>query len=284
MRTVYRMLALALALLLVAVPALAASVAVVTNARTPVHRAASDSSQSVIAPEGLSMSLTGYADGWGRVRLDGNTGYVRMQYLDLKKPVRAYLTRNATLYEGAGTKALATLPAGTAVSFLGISGAYARVTDSSGARRGYVALGALTSRQPGKAVTTSAKIERTIQVAQALMGRPYALVANPPASFNCAAFVYYCYGSAEKGSVGKRLRDQVHGGSHPKIASLGALKRGDMVCFNFDDAKDIYGHVGIYLGGGRFIHASSSDDRVTVSSLASGYYREAFSWGRRIFH
>jgi cell wall-associated NlpC family hydrolase len=36
--------------------------------------------------------------------------------------------------------------------------------------------------------------------------------------------------------------------------------------------------VGFYLGGGSFIHASSGQGRVVISTL-TGYYATAFSWG-----
>ena len=33
---------------------------------------------------------------------------------------------------------------------------------------------------------------------------------------------------------------------------------------------------------GNFIHASSSDEKVVISNLLTGYYNKRFSWGRRI--
>ena len=45
---------------------------------------------------------------------------------------------------------------------------------------------------------------------------------------------------------------------------------------------DLTDHVGIYLGNGRFVHASSSGKKVMISSLSSGFYKKSFSWGRRL--
>ena len=71
--------------------------------------------------------------------------------------------------------------------------------------------------------------------------------------------------------------------TYTKISKISELKRGDMVCFNTNDTdSDLSDHTGIYLGGGYFIHASSGAGLVIVSTLNSGYYKEAFSWGRRI--
>ena len=68
-----------------------------------------------------------------------------------------------------------------------------------------------------------------------------------------------------------------------KIVEISKLRRGDIVCFhtNLND-KDLSDHTGIYIGGGLFIHASSSAKKVIRSTLASGYYNERFSWGRRV--
>ena len=60
------------------------------------------------------------------------------------------------------------------------------------------------------------------------------------------------------------------------------LKRGDIVCMNTITDSDLSDHVGIYLGGGKFVHASSAAGKVIISSVTSGYYNRVFSWGRRI--
>ena len=47
--------------------------------------------------------------------------------------------------------------------------------------------------------------------------------------------------------------------------------------------SDLCDHVGIYMGDGKFIQASSgSVHAVTISSISSSYYAARFSWGRRI--
>ncbi|MBQ8108731.1 MAG: C40 family peptidase [Clostridia bacterium] len=283
--SVKKLCAAALALILMAAPAaLAASVRVVTNADTRVYSKPSTGASAVSVSKGLSVSLKDSSDGWGKVSYKGKTAYVPLKYLDLADPVKAYLSWDATLYRNAGSGSAGTVPAGTAVYVLGVEGGYARV--KGGGHTGYITKSALTSSKPAvkqnKAAEGSAT-ERAIFIAKQLKGRPYSLVADAPNSFNCAAFVSYCYNHARSGSVKSSLNGQVHDSRHAKITSISALKRGDLVCFNFDSDDDRFGHVGIYLGDGRFIHASSSVGEVTVSSLSSGYYKRTFSWGRRIF-
>ena len=40
-------------------------------------------------------------------------------------------------------------------------------------------------------------------------------------------------------------------------------------------------HVGIYIGGGKFIHAPGTGRKVTISSLGDGYYQKSYAGARR---
>ena len=88
---------------------------------------------------------------------------------------------------------------------------------------------------------------------------------------------------AEKDSVEGSPQSQGYDDRMPEIA-YADLARGDLVCFDtVGNDSDLSDHVGIYLGEGYFIHASSSAGKVIVSSMKSGYYKNVFSWGRRVF-
>ena len=54
------------------------------------------------------------------------------------------------------------------------------------------------------------------------------------------------------------------------------LEAGDLVFF------DSLGHVGIYIGGGNFIHAPHTGDVVKISSLSESWYTENYVGARRI--
>lgn len=60
------------------------------------------------------------------------------------------------------------------------------------------------------------------------------------------------------------------------------LRPGDLVFFDTDRKKTGPDHVGIYMGGGKFIHAPRPGSPVKVSSLAEGYYMDRWMGGRRI--
>jgi cell wall-associated NlpC family hydrolase len=59
-----------------------------------------------------------------------------------------------------------------------------------------------------------------------------------------------------------------------------ALQPGDLVFFNTRGRP--FSHVGIYLGDGRFVHASSVARRVTENALDQPYYRQRFNGARRL--
>jgi cell wall-associated NlpC family hydrolase len=74
--------------------------------------------------------------------------------------------------------------------------------------------------------------------------------------------------SREQASVGQRV-------------SHNDLKPGDLVFFHTTRGHRV-SHVGIYVGHGKFIHASSGGGKVQVNSLADGYYAHRLVTARRV--
>lgn len=72
--------------------------------------------------------------------------------------------------------------------------------------------------------------------------------------------------------------DQINSGN--KI-SFGDLQAGDMVFFDTNTRQSGPDHVGIYIGGGKFIHAPKPGDSVRISEINDGYYGRIFMGGRR---
>ena len=60
------------------------------------------------------------------------------------------------------------------------------------------------------------------------------------------------------------------------------LKPGDLVFFNTTNRP--HSHVGIYIGGQRFVHAPSSNGRVRTDSLKSGWFATRFEEARTYFN
>ena len=298
---ILRALIVAAALLLIGAVALADAIEVKLNTSAKVYSSLTSSARSIKAPKGLRVSLKAYAKGWGKISYKGRIGYVQLKYLDRVDPLKAYVTKSTTVYRDASDeRKLTTVPTGTLVYALGVDGSYVRIMNSSGKWKGYIKSGVLSASKPSAATSVNAsnavpeklrasaegaqksKIEKAIYIAQSLVGAPYAENPEPPKSFDCASFTYYCFNAAGVKLKGTS-KSQGEDDSYDKVEGVSALKRGDLVCFNTVEDSDLSDHVGLYLGVGYFIHGSSVAKKVIVSQLSSGYYNRVFSWGRRIF-
>jgi peptidoglycan DL-endopeptidase CwlO len=110
-----------------------------------------------------------------------------------------------------------------------------------------------------------------VSIAMHYLGTPYVWGGASPSGFDCSGLVMYAFGQ-----IGVSL-------PHSSYAQYGMgspvsrdqLQPGDLVFF------DGLGHVGIYVGGGSFIHAPHSGDVVKISSL-SGWYASTYVGARRI--
>jgi peptidoglycan DL-endopeptidase CwlO len=119
--------------------------------------------------------------------------------------------------------------------------------------------------------STSSIVNRAFQY----LGTPYVYGANGPRAFDCSGFTKYVYASFGI-SIPRTSQQQSKFGLGVTRSNL---RPGDLVFFNTDSYAS---HVGIYIGGGQFIHASSGSRKVTVSELGSNYYNGRFIGGRRV--
>jgi peptidoglycan hydrolase-like protein with peptidoglycan-binding domain len=122
------------------------------------------------------------------------------------------------------------------------------------------------------------KVEKAISLAKTKLGKRYVLGDSGPNTFDCSGFTSYVFTKA-----GIRLDGNAKGQGYgaSKRLKRSQLKRGDLVFFDTVKDNDPCDHVGIYLGSGKFIHASSTQRKVVISSI-SGVYADTFSWGRRL--
>jgi cell wall-associated NlpC family hydrolase len=114
--------------------------------------------------------------------------------------------------------------------------------------------------------------KRVVGFAKHLLGVRYVYGGSSPGSgFDCSGFVRYVYGH-----FGVTLPHSSYAqfGSGRRV-SRSSLQPGDLVFF------DGLGHVGMYVGNGRFIHAPHSGTRVRIETLA-GWYGARFSGARRL--
>ena len=121
--------------------------------------------------------------------------------------------------------------------------------------------------------------DKIVSFARAQLGTPYRYGGMNRGGFDCSGFVCYVYGHA----VGKKLpRTAAAQSSYVRMYDLSQLEAGDLVFFDTSGRGSV-NHCGIYLGNGKFIHASSGKAYcVTISDLTRGFYRRTFCWGGKV--
>lgn len=115
------------------------------------------------------------------------------------------------------------------------------------------------------------KAEEVIKYAYTFRGFTYAFGEDDPMlGMDCSGFIYWVM--KEQGLSVKRGSAEEYFSLLPKIENP---KAGDLVFFRDTGARRGVTHVGIYLGGGRFLHTTEKPG-VHISSLSSGYFAEKF--------
>ncbi|MDQ7844603.1 MAG: LysM peptidoglycan-binding domain-containing protein [Armatimonadota bacterium] len=116
-----------------------------------------------------------------------------------------------------------------------------------------------------------------VRDAMRYLGVPYRWGGTSAQSVDCSGFVYLIFGARLPDLARLRSYDYFRMGTPVKSEDL---LPGDLVFFTTYAPGP--SHVGIYIGDGRFIHASSGARRVVVSPLADAYYAARYLGARRL--
>jgi peptidoglycan DL-endopeptidase CwlO len=115
--------------------------------------------------------------------------------------------------------------------------------------------------------------ERAVQIAETQLGVPYVFGGASPSGFDCSGLTMWTY--AQLGiSLAHYTGFQWTAGPHVPYDQLAP---GDLVFF-----EPTIGHVGIYIGGGSFIHAPHTGDVVKISSLSDSWYAANYQGAVRV--
>ena len=276
----------------------AASVGVGTTTAALRLRESVGTSATTIAtaPQGENVIvLEDAGNGWYKVDYESVQGYMSGEFLtvqaqaDVKIGYGMVKTDGALLNvraaAGSETERVGVLANGTIVDIVGISGSWYKV--SGAGITGYVSSDYVItvkdsagSRGDGTAVAVTASLgQQIVSYAKNFMGVRYVYGANGPNSFDCSGFTRYVYSHLGY-TLNRTASDQMSNGT--RVSSSGELQPGDLVFFNNGRTSRAASHVGIYIGDGQFIHASTNSYRVQIDNLYSSYYSRVYVGGRRI--
>ena len=149
---------------------------------------------------------------------------------------------------------------------------YVAKTGSRQKRTNYYAA---KSPAPKITYTSATSASDLMENAFGMLGVRYRYGASSRSATDCSGFTSQVY-RTQGVKLPRTSREQSKVGA---AVSKGALKEGDLVFFK---GRSRISHVGIYIGNGKFIHASSGKGYVTTDTLASGHYANRFAGARRV--
>ena len=152
--------------------------------------------------------------------------------------------------------------------------AAARAARSAAAAQAAAPKGSFGVGSPVSGSVPPGRYSGVVGIAMRYLGTPYVWGGASPSGFDCSGFVMYVFAQ-----VGISLPHYtVAQWNYADAVSVprSELQPGDLVFFAG------LGHVGIYVGGGNFIHAPHTGDVVRIDSLSEGWYSSEYNGAKRI--
>jgi len=122
------------------------------------------------------------------------------------------------------------------------------------------------------------KVDKVIKLANSYQGVPYTWGGTSPSGFDCSGFTHYVF--LQNGiTIPRTSAAQYNSGTWVQKSQL---KQGDLVFFTTYKAGA--SHVGIYIGNGKFIHASSGAGKIVISDMSNTYYKSHYVGAKRVIY
>lgn len=136
------------------------------------------------------------------------------------------------------------------------------------------------SQNEDKGQVGQGTIDQIINLAKQQLGKPYIYGAAGPNAFDCSGLTSWLYRSfgytIQRGAAAQT--------SNGYAVSKANLRPGDLVFFSNESSGGRVGHVGIYIGDGQIIHASTPQLGVRTDSLNSSWFIQHYMGARRIIN
>ena len=124
--------------------------------------------------------------------------------------------------------------------------------------------------------TVNRKAREIVTSAKKFLDTPYVWAGAQPGGFDCSGYIYYVF-AQNKIDLPRMADEQYNVGV---VVKRSQLQEGDLVYFSTYEPGP--SHVGIYIGGNKFIHASSGSGQVTVTSMEKPYYVARYIGAKRV--
>ena len=208
------------------------------------------------------VKITGQSGNWYQIDLKGKVGYVSSKYIsDTKLPETT--SRDGSSLENTPTVTEPKQEESPVVEQKPVTPEKAEPVPEA---------------KPETETTTGTTGAAVVEYAKQYLGYKYVSGgASPSKGFDCSGFTQYVYKHFGI-TLNRSSKDQIKNGV---AVDRNNLQVGDLVLFN-NDANTAIGHVGIYVGGDNFIHASNPSDGVKITSLSTGYYKTRYVGARRV--
>jgi len=237
---------------------------------------------------GKKLTATGETDRWEKVKDgEGHEGFISTAFAS---QAMVFIEKNDTVYvmkssvnlrkePSTSSASLSLLNADTKLTRTGIGDNWTRVKTSTG-KTGYIATSFLTSTVPAslrpritppKATTAVTTVinksgNRIVDLAYSMLGIPYVWGSESRSGVDCSGLIYYIY--KQIGVTVPRTSSGYY--NFGSAVTLSTMQPGDIIAMDTrrDDGRTSITHLGIYVGGGDMIHASSTNRKVVKSNIS----------------
>ena len=236
-------------------------------------------------PKGTALKISGIFENWYEVSVNGTYGYMSKTYVSLTTNTTTTVPKAEQAMDGIGTitangvrmrsgpgtsySTIGYYNKGTQMTITGKTGSWYAVSYQG--LKGYVSSDYMTKGGSNSQAT------QIVATAKQYLGVPYVWGGTSPKGFDCSGLIYYVYGQYGYQLQRRASLQYAYNGTSVSKANL---QPGDLVFFS--DDVDPIGHVGMYIGNGQFIHASSGKGCVTISNLSGAYYAQHYTGAKRI--
>lgn len=242
---------------------------------------------------GVQVEVLDTLDGWYQVSYQDLTGYVSSQYLELAEeeptdqalaPLADIPAKVAAEPEPIYVRVVSgplNIRSGPGTDYEKVGKLYTgKIVETQGVQDGWYKIesGYISAEYVIQADPTEATLgQEIVDYALQFLGCRYVYGGSSPKGFDCSGFTSYVYKQFGY-NLNRTASDQLDNGTP---VSKEELQPGDLVMFKEGGSKRA-SHVGMYIGNGQIIHASTASVGVVISDLYSSYYVRTYVGARRI--